>query len=307
MMLLVLVAVAALTACAASGASEDKAGVAENPAPEATFRPSLEQAADDSVDNERGQAAPVDVTVRQQERLVIKNATLTTVVEDPEQALDDISVMAEEMGGWVVSSSASQYASTSGKELTRGYITIRIPSGRFTEAVNRIKDAALSVPSDEVTGQDVTQEYTDLQSQIRNLQAAEAQLQEIMDSATRVSDVLDVYNELVNVRGQIETLQGRVQFFEESAAFSSISVTLLPEPEPEKRESEDEKWKPLETVENAFDALVSGLQVLVDTLIWGAICLLPMALLFGAPSWFGYRYVRRRYHRPSRQTPPSDK
>jgi hypothetical protein len=153
----------------------------------------------------------------QQDRLVIRNATLTLVVDDPDAKLQEISALAEEFGGWVVSANA--YRSGTGEEarVTSASINIRVVADRLDEALNRIKDGVQSVEYENVTGQDVTQQYVDLNSQLVNLQAAEEQLQEIMDSARRTEDVLSVYNQLVSIRGQIEQIRGQMQYFEQSA------------------------------------------------------------------------------------------
>ncbi len=139
------------------------------------------------------------------------------------------SQLAEAFGGWVVSSNINRVTTANREEAVRGSITIRVMAERLDEALSRIKSGALSVENEAVSGQDVTQQYVDLTSRLNNLEAAETQLQSIMEDARRTEDVLSVYNELVRIRGEIETIQGQIQYFSESAAFSSISVELVPE------------------------------------------------------------------------------
>lgn len=251
---------------------------------------------------------------KQQNRLVIKDASVSLQIEDTAAALENITVMAEGMGGWVVNSSSNQYNAWNGDLLTRGSITIRIPSDQFSDVLSQVRELGLKVLSEQISGQDVTAEYTDIQSQVRNLQVAEAQLQEIMDTAVNVSDVLSVHNRLIEVRSQIETLQGRSNYLQQASAFSTIRVELSPvEPERPDEESEsrvdrNDKWNPGETVENAFEVLIAGLQIGVDGLIWVAICGLPFAII-AVPSWLGYRaYQRRRKPSPtpSTENPPNN-
>jgi len=96
-------------------------------------------------------------------------------------------------------------------------IIIRVPAERLDEALDQLIGLAVEVDSESISRQDVTQEYTDLTSRLRNLESAEAQLMTIMDGAVKTEDVLAVYNELVAVQGQIEVIKGQMQYFEQSA------------------------------------------------------------------------------------------
>lgn len=227
----------------------------------------------------------------QQDRLVIRNATLTLVVDDPDIKLREISALADEFGGWVVSANA--YRSGRGEEsrVTSASITIRVVADRLDEALEHIKAGVQSVEYENVTGQDVTQQYVDLNSSLTNLRAAEEQLQEIMDSARRTEDVLNVYNQLVNIRGQIEQIQGQIQYFEESAAYSSIQVSLTPTPITQPIEIAG--WRPQETARDAFQAFINLLQGIADIGIVVVVFGLPALLVFGLPAWLIYRRYRR--------------
>jgi hypothetical protein len=232
----------------------------------------------------------------QQNRLIIRNAVLQIVVNNPENMLATVGKMAEDMGGWVVTSSAYQVKIRSGVTVTQASLTVRVPSQRLIDALQQIKGGAVSVESENVTGQDVTQEYTDLQSQLANLEAAEAQLRKIMDSAGKTDDVLAVYKELVQVRGNIEVTRGRIKYYEQSAAFSSIQLTLIPTEQ--EKPLEIAGWRPLETAKGAFEALVNTLQFAVNLLIWLAVLIVPLLIVFGVPAWFIIRAIRRRTARP---------
>lgn len=237
----------------------------------------------------RDQTAAVQ-TVEQ--RIVLKNASLTLVVSDAETAIQSITALAETMGGWVVTSNSSKAVTPAGREVIQGAISIRVPSARFNEAVSQIKVGALSVDSENVTGQDVTQDYVDLTSQLNNLSAAETQLQAIMEGARNTDDVLTVYNELVRVRGEIETTQGRIRYYEESAAFSSITANLIPEAI--ETPIQIAGWSPGRTAENALASLVNVLRFAADLLISLALFIVPLILIFGVPGWFIYRTLARR-------------
>ncbi len=228
-----------------------------------------------------------------EQRVVLKNASLQIVVEDVATTLDSITKLAEDMGGWVINSSTSKTSYTSANDMIIGNIAIRIPAAQLNNAIAQIKNQSKSVDSESVTGTDVTQEYTDLNSQLTNLQAAEKQLQTILDSATTTDDVLKIYNELVRVRGEIETSQGRINYYKQASDFSSVSVSLRPPTVPKEAVQVDTGWSPSTTVKGAFNALVNILQGIANLLIIIIVLVIPLILVIVIPLWMVYKLLRR--------------
>ena len=232
------------------------------------------------------------------ERLVIKNATLSLVVKDPAISVDSISVLADGLGGFVVSSNVYQ-ASTdaAGNKIMRAQIVIRVPADKFLPAIAQLESMAVAGKADSknVTGDDVTAQYTDLESQLRNLEAAEQQLQKIMDGATKTEDVLAVYNQLVAIRGQIEQVKGQMKYYQESAAMSLISIDLTPDVLSQPLEVGG--WKPQGVAKDAIEVLVAVLQFLGSLAIYGVLFCLPLGLLFGIPGYFLVRFGLRRFRK----------
>ncbi len=170
-------------------------------------------------DQTSGATTDATSTSASDSRLVIKNAELSLVVVDPVKSMDAIASLADQMGGYVVTSNAYKTQLSSGEEVPAANITIRVPAARLDEALatikGQVKDANTDILTENISGQDVTKDYTDLQSRLTNLQQAEAQLREIMASATKPDDVLTVFNQLTQVREQIEVIQGQIKYYEE--------------------------------------------------------------------------------------------
>ena len=238
------------------------------------------------------------------ERMVIKDADLAIVVEDPDQSMAEIGTMAEGMGGFIVESNIYQQTLSGGVQVPYATITVRVPAEKLDEALSQIKAGAVEVESANVSGQDVTYEYTNLESQLRNLEAAEAQLQAIMEEATDTEDVLNVFNELVAVREQIEVIKGQMQYYEQSAAFSRIAVSITADEAVQPVQIGG--WQPSGVAKDAIEALIRTLQFIASAGIWLVICVLPIGLLIGLPLFFIVRAVIRARKRRKTENETSE-
>ena len=294
---MVLIVATLASACAARSASEDV--MMSAPMADGEFNYAMEEEAlgmDEKTESARNYDAGVGNTAQTVERMVIYNANLRIAVEDPIASLDSIIAMAESSGGFVVYSNVYQSTTSSGNTVPYANVTIRVPAGQLDPIMTAIKgltpDPDEDVLSENVSGQDVTSEYTDLESQLRNLEAAEQALVEIMENAQDTEDVLDVFDELTYYRGQIETVKGRMQYLSESAAMSAISVEIVA------KESLQPitiaGWEPQGTVKKAVEALINTGQKLVDLLIWFGIYCLPFLIPLGVGVFFLVRLLRKR-------------
>jgi hypothetical protein len=266
-------------------------------APEAQLPATDLYAADEAARQSLGNA---DVNLQAaQDRLVIKNADLAIVVKDPAARMKQISDLAVEMGGFVVSSNLYQsYYGPNSVEVPEATIVIRVPSERLDEALEKIKEGAVSVDSENISGQDVTSQYVDLQSQLKAKQAAEKKLLEILDQATKAEDVLAIYLQVQTVQSEIEVLKGQIKYYEESAALSSISVRLIAE------ESAQPitvgPWTPSGAAKQAIEDLIRFVQNFVDFLIYFVLSILPSLILIAIPLYLVYLAGRAVYRRVNR-------
>ncbi|HEY5270739.1 MAG TPA: DUF4349 domain-containing protein [Anaerolineales bacterium] len=225
-----------------------------------------------------------------QERLVIMNADLTIVVPDPQTKVEAISQMATSLGGFVISMNMYQTTTQSGQTAPEGTISIRVPADKLENALSQIKSDAVEVRNETRSGQDVTSAYVDLKSQLTNLEMAEADLQAIMDEAknnpnsnttSKTQDVLDVYNQIISVRGQIEIIKGQMQYYEQASAFSLINVTLVAEETIQPIEIGG--WKPEGVARDAIQSLIKFWQGFVNFLINLFLLVLPILITIFGP------------------------
>jgi hypothetical protein len=233
------------------------------------------------------------------ERLVIQNVDMSIVVVDPKARMREIADMAVEMGGFVVSSNL--YQSTYGPnniEVPEANMTIRVPSERLDEALEKIKEGAVDVTYENRSGQDVTSAYVDLQSRLAAKQAAEKKLLEIMDDAVKTEDVLAVYAQLQMIQSEIEVLKGQIKYYDESVALSAVSIRLVAEETV--KPIEIGGWKLKGTANDAVQDLILFTQGFTRFLIRFFLSFLPALILIAIPVYalfLGGRAVYRRFRK----------
>jgi len=197
-----------------------------------------------------------------EDRKIVKEGSMTLEVEDIAETMDKVAEMADELNGYVVSSYKHEYE----REVS-GHITIRVPVEKFDEAFARLRQLATSVPYETTTAKDVTEEYVDLEAQLSNLQATEAQYLALMEKAQTVEEMLKVQSELSKVRGQIEQIEGRMQYLEQTSETALIEVTL------EETKGLAGPWSASAALKSAVRGLTTFGRGLATVLIWlGIFC-----------------------------------
>jgi hypothetical protein len=257
----------------------------------------MEDAAFEAPREESASSAPV-ADYASIERLIIRNADLDIVVEDTEEAVDEIDAMAEELGGYVIESNLQQY-----QEGMQARLRIRVPADSLDTALERIRDLAVEVNNENISGQDVTEEYVDLQSRLRHLQATEERLLTFMEEAEDTEAALEVYDRLQNIQAEIEQVRGRIQYLEESAALATISINITPSELAQPLQVGG--WRPQGTLRDAFESLIKVLQFFVDALIVIVVLIAPVVAVIALPLiglFFLIRGIIRRRRRAKKET-----
>jgi hypothetical protein len=231
------------------------------------------------------------------ERMIVRTANLSLVVEDTEETLEAIEDLAAELGGYISNLNAWRV-----NEQLAATVTLRVPSVSFDEARERVKDLATELENENVSGQDVSEEYVDLEARLRNLERVEDELLEFLAAAQEsnedIEDIFIIYERITQVRQEIEQIQGRMQYLENVTTLATLTINLTPEEEVEP--VVEPGWEPLRQARDALRSLVTALQGLVDVLIWVGLFFLPMVLLLALPfvlAWLGWYLWRRRRRR----------
>jgi hypothetical protein len=224
------------------------------------------------------------------ERLIIRNGSLGVVVSDTEVALDEVNELVAELGGYIVESNVRQY-----QEGLQASVMLRVPAESFDVALERIRELATEVRYENVSGQDVTEDYVDLQSRLRYLEATEARLLEFLEEAEDTESALAVYEQLQSIQADIEHVKGRMQYLEQSAAMATINLEITPDELAQPIQVGG--WHPEGTLRDAFQSLVRVLQFLVDASIVILVLIVPVLAVIAVPIvvlFFVVRAVVRR-------------
>jgi len=231
-------------------------------------------------------------------RLIIKNAELELLVADTDVTIDLITQVAADSAGYIISSRV-WYEEWLKENYKYATITIGVPVDQFEPAMRRLRSLALRVVDESASGQDVTDEYVDLQSRVDNLKATRDRIREFLEQAETVEESLRINEELTAVEDQIEQVQGRMNYLFDRAAYSTITIQVKPElppvtptptPTPTPAPTPTPPWSPGQTVERAGRTLGSILRALTEIAIWLIIVVAPLVgppvlIVWGVYSW----------------------
>jgi hypothetical protein len=223
------------------------------------------------------------------DRMIIRNGELYLLVKDTRQAVSRVAQIADVHGGYVLSSAVSG----EGKQISAD-LTITVRADQFDAALGDLQGVALQVQSQRATGEDVSAEYVDLESQLRNLQATQTRLRTFLDDSATVTEALDVNEQLANIEGQIEQVKGRMNYLEEHAALSTIMIHLsmpqAPAPTPTQA-----PWALRPAIDRSIKVQAGLAHFLVEAVVWLIIVLGPYAVL-AAFAAYGLRLWLNRKH-----------
>lgn len=207
-------------------------------------------------------------------RMIVRTANIKIIVDDTSKAVDAVTKSVEAMGGYVAGSQVWREG-----ELLRARLTLRLPNEKLTPALASIRGVARRVDNETMSSEDVTQEFVDLQSQVRNLEATEVELRELLTAvrknARKAGEVLEVHKQLTAIRGEIEQAKGRMRYLDHVTALSSIALDIAPDAV--LQPVVEAGWQPLVVIRDASRALVGVLRSIATVAIWIVIYVVPLA------------------------------
>lgn len=236
-------------------------------------------------------------------RQLARTASLILEVEDVEQAATRVAAAAQRAGGFVSD------AEVRGGDFGSGRLQLRVPARALDATVEDLAQIGVRVVQSSISTEDLTDQLTDLQARIDNLERLEAELQallsDVRDSDPQATQLLQVFERINQVRGEIERLEAQRTGAEDRVALATINVELLPRSiAPEEVEPEPEG-----TLAQAWESTKDAFGAIGDALIWLVVTILPVTLaILAVPAlllWALVRGYRRRRAERMAQTPPA--
>ncbi len=218
---------------------------------------------------------------------IVKTANLDLVVKKGsfDRAFHDASLVAARYGGFIASSSMSDSSSR------QGQLTIRVPAPTFDLALADLR-ALGTVQDEQVSGDEVTAQYVDLQGRIRTWEAQESVLLRLMGRAQSIQDTLPVQRELQTVQLEIEHLKGQLRVLSDQVADGTISVALH-EPAAAAKRPAKRAASIYPSFRNAGRTAAAGFLDVVTAVTVGLGYLVPISLL-GLGLWLAGRRIYRQ-------------
>ncbi|QQR77564.1 MAG: DUF4349 domain-containing protein [Candidatus Moraniibacteriota bacterium] len=247
------------------------------------------------------------------EKRVVRSGALSIRVEDAEWSADEIDRIATRLGGFTASRSLSSdvpgypmpmmqdeslgysVSKRASNSAQTGFVTINVPSEKFSEANAAIRGIASVVLSESSSASDVTAQFADLEARIKNKYAEEEAFTKILNTTSgKVSDVLEVTRELSRVRGEIEQLETQKKYMASQTDMASITISLS---EDAQVGTTTNTWRPWQTVKAATNALISQFRNFIDGAIYFVVSVVPVFLLYLLGVYVLYRIGKSVYQK----------
>ncbi|HET9493935.1 MAG TPA: DUF4349 domain-containing protein [Chloroflexia bacterium] len=230
-------------------------------------------------------------TAQPWDRMIIRTGTLHLTVKDVGDSIQRVRAVANASGGYVFSSETRNEG-----EYTYATITLYIPAAGFDQVLPELRalgGQVTKVANESISSSDVTEEYTDLNSQLRNLKATEGRMLALQSKAERMEDILAIDRELRAVQAEIERIQGRMNYLGKRAEMSSLTVYLSPVVAPTPLVEPQPVWHPLKAAQGAWNASLELLAAAGTAIITAVVFLWWLAPLLAAVVWALARARRR--------------
>lgn len=218
------------------------------------------------------------------ERIIIQDTSLSLQVKEVAESISKIEEKTKALGGFLINSHLSKPEGAAS-----GNISVRVPEDKRKEAMDGFKEMAVRVVSESVNGNDVTDQYMDLDARLEVLFKTKAKYEEILQKADKVNDLLNVQQQLTSLQNQIDSLKGQQKYLEQSAKLSKITIYLSTD-ELALPYAPTNEWRPGVIFKEAVRSLVGAIRGIGSLIIWGVVYI-PIII----PIYFIVKYIKRKY------------
>ncbi|WP_042150157.1 DUF4349 domain-containing protein [Paucisalibacillus sp. EB02] len=248
---------------------------------------SVNEESDAPQDDKRASTNKADLAV---DRKIIYTANLAIEVKDFQPSFNHIQSKVTDYGGYIVESNMS---GVEGDDMANGYITVRIPQDQFRDFIQLVEDGSSKVLESTISGQDVTEEYVDLESRLKSKRVVEERLLSFMEKAEKTEDLLTISNDLAKVQEEIEEVLGRMKYLENRAELATITIHIQ-ENNVKLSTIHDDDLNTWEQTKQQFVKSINMLLAFFSNLFVFLVGNLPVLLLLGIIGAVTYLFIRKR-------------
>lgn len=219
-----------------------------------------------------------------QKRMVVSDSYVSLVVSKVEESHRQILKKAQELGGFMINSLVDNP-----QENANASLTIRIPSDKLETALSYFKSLAVKVVTENLTGEDVTNQYTDINARLKTLDQTKVIFENMLGKATLVPDILNIQQEIIKIQDQIDSLKGQTKYLEENSSMAKITVYLSTD-ELSLPYAPLDSWRPEQIMKEAVRSMISTFRIIVGLLIW-----IGVYAIIWIPALIIFIFVKRRF------------
>jgi len=290
-----------LSACAGDMGTDERAATMEMAGGGESMQPG--EAPSEGAVFSDGESMTVALDVAEGRR-VVRQASLELHAGDTRATYERVIDLVESVGGFLAN--ANVYPTSGQDEQPQISMTVRIPADRLNAIMSAIEDSVDEVVSETQGASDVTAEYVDLEARLTNLKALEVELRALLEEVRKQENadpekLLRVFDQISDTRGQIEQIQGQINYLSDLTALATLEIGISQTPSTVP--IVNDPWRPAEVAKDAVRQLVDGLQGVADTAIGFALYGLPMLLIVLGPLTLIGMFAYRRWFRRPRPTP----
>lgn len=239
---------------------------------------------------EAGQSAPIPPS-NTADRKVITNSNFSLLVRNVTESIDKIKTKVTQVSGFVIDSNIRR-----GETYESANLTLRVPSDKVDEISAYLRSISVKVMSENVSGNDITDQYVDIEGRISELQAVKAKLEQIMNSASGSDEMLRVFRQINDINSQIDSYKGQLTYMDRASETSRLVVALSTD-ELSLPYSPAQPWRPEVVFKSAVRSLLTTLQSIGTFIIWIGVYI-PLIVLVVATYLVVKKVVRKRRANP---------
>ena len=205
-------------------------------------------------------------------RKVVTNTNFSLHVKNVDDTVDKIRNKTTEMGGFMVNTDIRRDEAASSSDLQ-----VRVPSDQLVDFSKYLKTLAVKVVYENISGNDITDQYVDYEEKLRSLESVKARFEEIMEEAETVDEIMNVQNRIFSIQSQIDSIKGQITYMDRSTATSLVSITISTD-ELSLPYTPVKSWRPDVIMKEAIRAMISVLRTMGTVGIW-FVAFIPLIIL----------------------------